>query len=601
MAQERILIIDDKIEIITFLTDLLEPLGYRLSTAFDGREGLKRALQERPDLILLDVNMPGLSGIEVLEGLQRQGVRTPVILMTLYGSESVAVQAFRLGARNYITKPIDLNELLVAIDWALEEGRLRRERERLVHELAWTNKQLTRRMHELATLQAIGRSVASLMPLQDLLRRIVDAVLYLSDADAAALFLQDQTSGQLHLEAVRQGEVYQANLQAGIRDSHAEDVLRSGQPLWVSRPTKHTGVTGYLGDQASSLLYVPVKLGKQVVGVVGSAYSGTDQEPSAEIQKRLTALADYAAIALKNSQLYESSQQRAEQMATINRIAQMTASSLELKEVMRIVVQGIRDSLQAETATLALLDEERQEVVFEILLRDDRQVPTPIRLQVGEGIVGWVVQHGQALRVDDAAHDPRFCAGVDEATGFRTQSILCVPLTVSDRVIGAIEAINKLDNGPTGRRGLFSEQDEALLQGAAAFVAIAVENARLHEAVRETAAIQAVHQTMVTLSHYLNNSLQALLGTSELLQSELGDSRTADKVGCVIRHQVRRIGAVLSVLHDLASPESTVYLETTRMLDIERELQARLASTTDTEPILPGGDPGDDHIGRPPS
>jgi CheY-like chemotaxis protein len=69
MAGERILIIDDGIEISSFLVDLLGPLGYRLSTARMGDQGLAKVLRERPDLVLLDLNMPGMSGIEVLEAL----------------------------------------------------------------------------------------------------------------------------------------------------------------------------------------------------------------------------------------------------------------------------------------------------------------------------------------------------------------------------------------------------------------------------------------------------------------------------------------------------------------------------------------------------
>lgn len=581
MAQEQVLVVDDSTEIITFLVDLLQPLGYTVSFSTSGEGGLAKALHEEPDLILLDLNMPGMSGLQMLEALNRHACRSPVILMTLYGSEEVIIQALRLGARDYLTKPFQTPELLSAIEQALEKARLQRERERLVHELGTTNRQLTRRMQELSALQAIGRSVASLMPLRELLRRILDATLYLSDADAGTLFLRDEASGRLRLEAIRQGGVYRSDLQTGSRDSHAEDVLRSGRPLWVPSPTKRTGLTGHLGEQARSLLYVPVKLGAQVVGVVGVAYLRGEQEPSPEIQKRLTALADYAAIALKNAQLYEGLQQRAEQLATINRIAQMTASSLELKEVMWTVVEGIKESLHVETATLVLLDEEKDELVLEISLRGDRETLKPFRLKVGQGIVGWVVQHGQALRIDDTAQDPRFYSGVDEATGFRTHSILCVPLTVSDRVIGAIEAINKLDDRMPGGKRQFTNQDEELLQDAAAFVAMAVENARLHEAVRETAAIQAIHQTIVTLSHYLNNSLQALLGTSEYLKLEMGDGRLTAEAVRVIGQEVKRIAAVLSVLRDVASPESMVYLGSTQMLDIENELQARLASITE--------------------
>ncbi len=571
MAQERILVVDDKIEIVTFLNDLLQPLGYAVSFATDGKSALARALQEQPDLILLDLHMPGMSGVEVLEELYRHNCRVPVIMMTLYGSESVVIQALRLGVRDYVPKPFDIDELLAAIEQALEKARLQRERERLVCELRKTNAQLTRRMQELAALQAIGRSVASLMPLQELLRRIVDAAIYLSDADAGALFLRDETDGRLYLEAIRQGDVYRSDLQTRICDSHADDVLRSGKCLWVPRPTKHTGVTGYLGEQAHSLLYVPVKLGGLAVGVIGVAYLQGKQDPPTEAQKRLIALADYAAIALQNAQLYHKLRQRVEQLATVNRIARMTASSLELKEVIRTVVEEIKNSLHAETVSLLLPDRE------EISLR--RDPGQPLCQQIRQQVVNWVIQHRQALRIDDLTQDPRFYAGADETGDLYPHSILCVPLTVSDQAIGAIVACNRLDNRLTGGREPFTNQDEELLQGVAAFVAMAVENARLHEAARETTAIQAIQQTIVTLSHYLNNSLQTLMGISELLKPEMDDHRSTAEAGWVIKQEVHKIAAVLSVLRDIASPESTVYFGATQMLDIEQELQARLAST----------------------
>ena len=235
------------------------------------------------------------------------------------------------------------------------------------------------------------------------------------------------------------------------------------------------------------------------------------------------------------------------------------------------VVRSVNDILRVETGSLVLLDEESDELVFEITLQGDTEKLAPFRMKVGQGIVGWVVQTGQSVRVNDVSNDPRFYDGVDQAIGFRTHCILCVPLTIPGKIIGAIEVINKIDDLASDGLGQFTEQDEELLHATAAFVAMAVENARLHEAMRDTIASQTVHDTVTTLSHYVNNPLQALMGLAQSLKKEY---EVADLIEC----KVKEIAAAISVLQDITSPESTVYLGSIQMLDIEKELQARLSS-----------------------
>jgi two-component system NtrC family sensor kinase len=114
MAHETILVVDDNKEIVAALTDVLKTQGYQVLSALDGRRGLHVALDKHPDLILLDWNLPELSGLQVLQALRDRGNTAPVVLMTIYGSENVAVQAFRLGIRDYIPKPLRIPETLAA-------------------------------------------------------------------------------------------------------------------------------------------------------------------------------------------------------------------------------------------------------------------------------------------------------------------------------------------------------------------------------------------------------------------------------------------------------------------------------------------------------
>jgi DNA-binding response OmpR family regulator len=132
MAGESILIVDDSRDIRRLLEeDILTPMGFRVAAAGDGKAGFDSAMRSRPDLILLDMNMPRMSGLEMLAALRREQCTIPAILMTAYGSEHVAIEAFRLGVRDYIIKPFTGEELLQAVDRALNEFRLARAQEEL--------------------------------------------------------------------------------------------------------------------------------------------------------------------------------------------------------------------------------------------------------------------------------------------------------------------------------------------------------------------------------------------------------------------------------------------------------------------------------------
>ncbi len=311
MARERVLIIDDSADIRTFLRDMvLGPRGYTVMTATDGQNGLERALTEQPDLILLDVNMPRMTGLEVLEALHEHGFSAPVILMTFYGSENIAVQAFRLGVRDYVRKPFEVEEVLTAIDRALTESRLRRERERLMRELAIANRQLQRRLTDLGTLYAIGQAVAAVLDLEKLLNRVVEAAVYLTRADDGGLFLVDQESGELYLTAAQGfGKDQAQGMRLRVDDSLVGQVIKSSKPLRLSAAPGEGHLKVQTGYLVRSLLYVPLRVKRRVIGVLGVANRERNYSFTQDDQFRLSALADYAAIAIENARLHEATQE----------------------------------------------------------------------------------------------------------------------------------------------------------------------------------------------------------------------------------------------------------------------------------------------------
>ena len=111
----RILIVDDEPEIVRGLEDNLRFEGYETFAAADGREALAAAAREAPDLILLDIMMPGLSGWDVCRELRSKGIDVPIIMLTARGEEGDRVRGLELGADDYITKPFSLRELLARV------------------------------------------------------------------------------------------------------------------------------------------------------------------------------------------------------------------------------------------------------------------------------------------------------------------------------------------------------------------------------------------------------------------------------------------------------------------------------------------------------
>jgi DNA-binding response OmpR family regulator len=111
----RILVVDDEPQMVRGLVDNLRFEGYQTLAAADGREALALAAAEAPDLILLDVMMPGMSGWDVCRELRARGLTMPVIMLTARGEEADRVQGLELGADDYVTKPFGLRELLARI------------------------------------------------------------------------------------------------------------------------------------------------------------------------------------------------------------------------------------------------------------------------------------------------------------------------------------------------------------------------------------------------------------------------------------------------------------------------------------------------------
>src|ERR671935_1456339 len=127
MPKSRILVIDDEAAIRDSLRMTLEYDGYEVIAAATGQEGLALVEREAPDLVMLDVKMPGMDGLEVLDRLRAMNESLPIVVISGHGTIGTAVEATKKGAFDFIEKPFSSERVLVVLRNALDQGRLRDE------------------------------------------------------------------------------------------------------------------------------------------------------------------------------------------------------------------------------------------------------------------------------------------------------------------------------------------------------------------------------------------------------------------------------------------------------------------------------------------
>jgi CheY-like chemotaxis protein len=231
MPNETILVVDDSIEIVRVLREyMLTPLGYQVISAADGQSGLDMALRHTPDLIMLDMHMPRMGGVEVLTALRQTDCQAPVIFMTMHGSEGIVAEVFRLGVRDYLAKPFTIIEVQQAVDRALQETRLIREREELTRNLIasetvrqtavtlahYINNQLMVLSGNLILLQESLRQQLAQQPA--LLKALQDSQASVAQIAAVIRVLQQTTQAE---QTTYLGQTRMIDIEAALREEMA--------------------------------------------------------------------------------------------------------------------------------------------------------------------------------------------------------------------------------------------------------------------------------------------------------------------------------------------------------------------------------------------
>ena len=222
----------------------------------------------------------------------------------------------------------------------------------------------------------------------------------------------------------------------------------------------------------------------------GSSPAGRTSPPRARVRRRPATEAGRAA-ATGRGQL----KRITERLAILTDIVKTANSILEPKKVIELIMTKIQLLIPSEAWSILMLDEERQELTFELALGEKGKDVSVFKVKVGEGIAGWVAERGEPTIVNDTSKDPRFARRFDSKTQFNTRSVLCAPLISRGRTIGVVQVINRIG-------GKFTKSDLDLLLTLVEPCAIAIENAILFQRTEQLTITDDL--TRLFNSRYLN-------------------------------------------------------------------------------------------------
>lgn len=335
---------------------------------------------------------------------------------------------------------------------------------------------------QLTALIEASKLLNATLDRDEVLRRLMALAARGVDADRATLYLLDEARGELRSIVVLGEELREIRLP--LEEGLAGHVARSGEMVSVADahadPRFSRRIDEETGYRTRTVLAVPMFDPRgRIMGVV-QALNKNQGFFSAEDERYLLALAEHAALALENARLYTALIADHLRLSFLYRVSSLmtgkdSPGEMRLRDVLFTVMEGVTEVLEAESSAILLWDRRRRRLVFVTVAGPKERELTEIDVPLEGSIAGWVIQNKQAVIIDDAQRDPRHFSGADSRTGLVTRTLIGAPMKVRDKVIGALEVINKRGGVP------FDQADLELAQAVADHAALAIENARHYE------------------------------------------------------------------------------------------------------------------------
>lgn len=336
MDDKLILVVDDSRQTADFIANSVLPtLGYATITAYGGEKALKILRDRHADiqLMLVDFQMPDMDGLKLLKAAVRDEISVPTIMITAYGAEDIKKEAFQCGVHDVLKKPVDIDQLNVAISRVMAGSRLREEKAQLTN-------QIQEQVSWMTALLEVGRSVTSTLDINIVLQRILEAGVSLTQADQGFIALREPYTDRLYLRAVKNFRTTGIDkMRLPVTDPLFRKAIQTGNPVRIT----HEGGDGKLkvstGLLVNSLIHVPILYQGRPLGILSMNNHSQRRDFTEKDENVLISLADYAGIAIGNANSYEKARQEIEERKRIE------AALRESEERFALAVQGSNEGV----------------------------------------------------------------------------------------------------------------------------------------------------------------------------------------------------------------------------------------------------------------
>lgn len=528
----HILIVDDEPLVARTLAEILQSGGFSVDTAGRAADAIEQVQRRFCNLVLLDLNLPDMHGMDLVEHLRQYSPKTEVVIITGYATLKSALEALERGVMAFVEKPVRPNQLISTVNGVLEKQRLKLENGRMIRQLS--------------ALLSFAQDITSELELGELIRRIVVRATALANAEAGFVALLEENV--LTLGEYWDGQQWVSHhmswsRQAGI----VGHVWATGQAYFCADtdadplPTSEERLT----LQLKSCICTPIiDTGGHFIGVLSVGNKLGSDGLTGDDLSMLQGLSRQAAIAIENARLYERQKEEAEISTSLLRVAESLSQFTSLDDLLSMASE-ITPRLLGCNQFVLLLHEPTKETVYPARMRgltpaQEREFRS-MRVQMGQAhVLADVLRRREPLVVGVMAHNPSL--NVPGRAGPDLGGWLLVPLVAKSDVIGLMG----LHNSTASRQ--FTSRDMKIAMGIANQLAIAIDNTNLFSQVSSQKT--ALRRLSMRLTNVLEEERARISrelhdGVGQVLSGMLiGLDMLEEKVPAslqVVRHGLRQI------------------------------------------------------------